>query len=302
MFQAVAHKGINLTSRTMATQTQESHGFLPAKAPRSLDTKETARSYDKHSTVQASLEKDVSQLMGLAPGMHVLDVGCGSGRFAMNAAEVVHPGSVSAIDLSEERIQVARSKLAEKKASLDINVEFTAGDGNRLPDYYPQRAYFEKVAMHSFFHWLTEREKTLVDSFNLLKPGGDIFITTVDRDNLPGHEKLRIEVLEELQFESDDEGKYYNGPEMRRALEGAGFINVTVDTVDMFAVKKDPDEVMSWIMDSSSNSYLAYLPNDKKDKAIETIKERLWTFRSDEENGKLKIPVSVILVRGQRPA
>ena len=51
------------------------------------------------------------QNCGLKPGMQILEVGCGNGTMACWLAQQVQPhGHVTAIDISEKRIQSARSQ------------------------------------------------------------------------------------------------------------------------------------------------------------------------------------------------
>ncbi len=59
---------------------------------------------------------------GFAPGMDVLDVGCGNGAQAMRALEIVgRNGSVSALDLSRESIDELKSK-AQGYPNLEAHV------------------------------------------------------------------------------------------------------------------------------------------------------------------------------------
>ncbi len=63
---------------------------------------------------------------GVTSGMRVLDLGSGVGDTAMLAARLVGPdGSVLGVDLSSERLAVARSRACD--AGLE-NVEFVQGD------------------------------------------------------------------------------------------------------------------------------------------------------------------------------
>src|SRR5215467_2443638 len=59
------------------------------------------------------LTEHVLHLAGLAPGMRVLDVGCGPGEVTFLAARLVGPqGTVIGVDLSPEAIGVARQRAA----------------------------------------------------------------------------------------------------------------------------------------------------------------------------------------------
>jgi cyclopropane-fatty-acyl-phospholipid synthase len=66
----------------------------------------------------------VSRKLGLAPGMRVLDVGCGWGTFALHAARQ-YGASVVGITLSEQQAAFARARVAEVGVSdlVDIRVQ-----------------------------------------------------------------------------------------------------------------------------------------------------------------------------------
>src|SRR2546430_15189701 len=67
----------------------------------------------------------------LAPGEHVLDLGCGAGTDSLIASQMVGAtGRVVGIDMTEEMLAKARAAAAEMVAA---NVEFVHGEGERLP-------------------------------------------------------------------------------------------------------------------------------------------------------------------------
>jgi SAM-dependent methyltransferase len=72
------------------------------------------------------LTEHVLRLAGLAPGMRVLDVGCGPGEVVFLAARLVGPeGTVIGVDVSPEAIELARQRAA---AAGLTNVHFVTQD------------------------------------------------------------------------------------------------------------------------------------------------------------------------------
>jgi ubiquinone/menaquinone biosynthesis C-methylase UbiE len=72
------------------------------------------------------LTEHVLRLAGLAPGMRVLDVGCGPGDVVFLAARLVGPqGTVIGVDRSPEAIEQARQRAA---AAGLTNVHFLSQD------------------------------------------------------------------------------------------------------------------------------------------------------------------------------
>ncbi|MBO0732208.1 MAG: methyltransferase domain-containing protein, partial [Acidimicrobiaceae bacterium] len=80
------------------------------------------------------------QLLDLRPGMHVLEIGAGSGYNAALLRELVGPGgAVTSIDIDGELVQAARQTLAEGGWA---DVAVVAGDGYLGA---PRRAPFDRV-------------------------------------------------------------------------------------------------------------------------------------------------------------
>ncbi|MDH3738586.1 MAG: methyltransferase domain-containing protein, partial [Alphaproteobacteria bacterium] len=74
------------------------------------------------------------EMLDLAPGSKVLDVGCGTGASALPAANMVGAqGHVTGIDIAEKMLECARTKAAAQGLS---NVAFTVADmsNSGLPD------------------------------------------------------------------------------------------------------------------------------------------------------------------------
>ena len=68
---------------------------------------------------------------GLAPGMRVLDLGCGAGDVSFLAASIVGPaGSVVGVDQNGDAIALAKSRAQQAGVA---NVSFEAGDITNLP-------------------------------------------------------------------------------------------------------------------------------------------------------------------------
>lgn len=89
--------------------------------------------------LQAALLKPITERLlreaGLAPGMRVLDLGCGTGDVAMLAAEIVgSEGEVVGIDRSADVLAVAQGRAWD--AGL-ANVEFREGAAEDFADRWP---------------------------------------------------------------------------------------------------------------------------------------------------------------------
>lgn len=84
----------------------------------------------KQSAFYAEFSEDVLRRSGLAPGMRVLDVGCGPGDLSLLAARLVGPpGVVVGVDSSVEALALARRRAEDEQFR---NVVFFQGDLTNL--------------------------------------------------------------------------------------------------------------------------------------------------------------------------
>ncbi len=102
----------------------------------------------------------------------LLDVCTGTGVVALTAAEQLHSGKVTGIDLSSGMLKQARYKAADKNLS---NTEFIQMDLDELD--LPERAY--DVATSSFgLFFLEDMTHALGNIARKVKPGGKLAIST----------------------------------------------------------------------------------------------------------------------------
>lgn len=135
---------------------------------------EWARRYDQISDPQFTHGRDLIDLLGLRPGDHILDVGCGTGRLAAFALDRIGAnGRVVGIDPAAERVDLARKLYPPR-------IEFGVGSAEDLSDY--QAATFDAVYMNSTFEWLEDKPRALAEVSRVLKPEGRFGISTSVRD------------------------------------------------------------------------------------------------------------------------
>jgi cyclopropane-fatty-acyl-phospholipid synthase len=124
----------------------------------------------------------VAKKLGLAPGMRLLDVGCGWGSFAMHAARE-YGAIVTGITLSEPQAQLARERVAQ--AGLSDNIEIRVQDYRHLP-----HASFDAIASIGMAEHVGERQIDVYarSLFDLLTPGGVLLnhaIAALNPDDRP---------------------------------------------------------------------------------------------------------------------
>jgi ubiquinone/menaquinone biosynthesis C-methylase UbiE len=106
-----------------------SEGPDPVEASRRYE--ELAATYERRVRLTNRWRPGVVRRLGLQPGDHVLDVGCGTGaNFAHLVAAVGPTGRVTGVDLSEAMAALARTGAAE--GGWD-NIDVVVGDAATVP-------------------------------------------------------------------------------------------------------------------------------------------------------------------------
>jgi phosphoethanolamine N-methyltransferase len=114
--------------------------------------------------------QEFTALLGLAPGMRVLDVGCGLGGSAFYMAER-YGVEVFGIDLSTNMVRMAQVR--GQAAGLDQQVRFAQGD---ILDFTTD-APFDRIYSRDVFLHIHDKVRLLRVIWQLLAPGGRLLFT-----------------------------------------------------------------------------------------------------------------------------
>jgi len=104
--------------------------------------------------------------VGIKPGFHVLDYGCGPGSYIMPLAELVgESGKIYALDIHPLAIQRVQDIASKKQLA---NVETILSDCQTgLPDNT-----LDAVLLYAAFHHLSDPDVVLKELYRVLKPDG----------------------------------------------------------------------------------------------------------------------------------
>ena len=150
----------------------------------------------------------------VAAGSDILDLGCGTGiLFDMLRRKVGNRGSVTGVDFS---LQMAER--AHRNFPFD-NVNVVDADVSSLP--FRDRCFDMAVAFSSFPHF-SDRQKALLETRRVLKPGAPLHIIHLmsSKEITAMHHRVGGAVAHDVLPEAG---------EMARLLEAAGFVHVKVE-------------------------------------------------------------------------
>lgn len=239
----------------------------------SLDSDELARDYDRISaTRQFQSGQRLAADLGIAPGEHVLDLGCGTGLLAEHVADLVGPeGRVVGIDPLPLRIELARSK--ERP-----NLSFEVGDAYQLDML--QDSSFDAVIMNAVFHWFPEKTRPLLECARVLRRGGRVGIGTVVKGHRTRVHEIASKVLAEPPFDRFPRPRAQltfpvGAEEMRAFFEMTGFSATLIEVREATRMWPSPEAAIRFSEASSFGNFLGHLPPDLKARARAAIRQRL---------------------------
>ena len=110
----------------------------------------------------------------LTSGVAVLDVGCGPGTITADLATLVTPARVTALEVTEEALDLARAELARRGVT---NVDFVVGDVHALD--FPADT-FDVVHAHQVLQHVTDPVAALREMRRVTRPGGVVAVRDSD--------------------------------------------------------------------------------------------------------------------------
>jgi arsenite methyltransferase len=235
------------------------------------DTPEIAGQYDRNCDHQYLKGRALVEMMGIREGDSVLDAGCGTGRQALHVSGIIGPsGRITGIDPSSYRIELARKKFTGTSG----NACFLVGQAEHLdavPDHSVDHAYF-----CSSFHWIDDKNLALCEIFRVLKPGGRVGMTTLDRNCPNPMREIVDSILETYHVKQTRERqrniKRVTAPELRDLLSGAGFTGIVIEPRTTPRKYGSPEEFLKQRVDlGRPDCLLKELPENVREKILSEI-------------------------------
>ncbi|MGQ0601875.1 MAG: class I SAM-dependent methyltransferase [Anaerolineales bacterium] len=120
---------------------------------------------------EAQLKRQLLQQARLAPGLRVLDLGCGTGTLILMLKQFQPAVEAVGVDADPEVLALARAKLAQ------AGVAATLDHGSAAQLSYPAQS-FDRVLSSLVIHHLPAEDKrrAFAEAFRVLRPGGELHV------------------------------------------------------------------------------------------------------------------------------
>lgn len=146
----------------------------PASDAQSAYQKDGVQYLQKIIQLFGGYKKRGVEFLKIAPGLSVLDVGCGTGEDAIAIAGFIGPnGNVVGVDNNETMLQAAK----QRASSTPLPVSFQTADVSKLP--FGDNT-FDRVRADRVFQHLKNPEAALTEMIRVTKPDGWISVLDVD--------------------------------------------------------------------------------------------------------------------------
>jgi SAM-dependent methyltransferase len=181
-----------------------------------------AEAYDRFmGRYSHGLSGQLADLAGIAPGMRVLDVGCGPGALVGELVARVGADKVVALDPSESFVDAAR----QRHALVDIRV----GVAERLP--FPDGS-FDAALAQLVVHFMNDPVKGLSEMARVTRPGGTVAASVWDHATGTGPLGVFWRVARELDPQVRDESGLAGAREghLAELMEATGSIGSVQET------------------------------------------------------------------------
>lgn len=192
-------------------------------------------------------ERHLLRKHGLKEKMHIADVCCGIGDFAVLVRKEFQPASITAVDHSKGSLEYARH-VAKDFGITDIAYQYGDATSLLIPD-----DQFDFVTCRHSLQVFNKPELILKELFRICKPDGIVYITNEKNSHCYG--EPRGESIEWTYREVARLWDYFDmdielGPKQYKLMHDAGFENIQMESFEVTNLDGDPQEfadvIQSW--------------------------------------------------------
>ena len=249
-------------------------------------------SYDRHlSPITNQVIAPIVATLGPLAGKRILDVCCGPGHLA--AALAVEGAAVEGLDFAATMVEKARENYPD--------LQFRQGDAEALP--YADGAFDHVVCAFGVMH-ISRPDTAVAEAFRVLRPHGRYVFTQWAEDD----ELLKI-VLSAIAEHREPVANLPNAPppqrfsdplECRRALEAAGFAEVSDGRVDATWTSEQPEALLDLVYGGAVRVaiVLEAQPPARRARVHEAI---LSAAKARASGGSIILRRPVVMASGSKP-
>jgi trans-aconitate 2-methyltransferase len=220
-----------------------------------------ATAYDRLSSPQEAMGRDVVDRLELQGDERVLDAGCGTGRVTALLLERVPNGEVIAVDGSEAMVRETRERFGG-------GVEAFAVD---LLDLELERPV-DAILSTATFHWIADHDRLFARLHAALKPGGRIAAQCGGAGNIANVQEA-IDAVGHPALDGWAGPWNFAAPaDTARRLEAAGFKDVWTWAQTWPVRSESPREYFATII---LGSHLERLPEDERMPFVDAVLAQL---------------------------
>jgi len=195
--------------------------------------------------------EDLFAMIGVRPGMEVVDLGCGTGELTLRLADRLPESRVVGLDNSEEMLARARPLT---RPGLDFRLE-------RIED---ASGTYDLVFSHAAVHWVEDHPALMARLWGMVRGDGQLAVQMPANHGSIAHRTL-TEVAQRTPFAEALGGWTRTPPVLRveeyaEILHGLGAVHQNVLEKVYPHVLDDADAVAEWMRGTALVPYLERLP------------------------------------------
>jgi trans-aconitate 2-methyltransferase len=232
------------------------------------------KQYERFADERSQPFYDLLALVEQAPGMRVVDLGCGTGRLT----QVLHRrlGATSTLGVDS-----AERMLAEAGALAGDGLAFARGEIERFGG-----GPFDLVFSNAALHWVEDHPALLARLRDLLAPDGQLAVQVPANFDGPAH-VVAAEVASEPPFAEALGGYTLRAPVLdpesyARLLHRLGFRRQRVRLEVYAHLLAAPGEVVEWVKGTLLTDYQRRMPATLYPRFVDAYRERLLPRLGEE--------------------
>ncbi len=246
--------------------------------------------YDRFKAERQRPFFDLAAMVEPQPGMHVLDLGCGTGELTAILHSELGAAHTLGLDSSPAMLEKA-----EAHAIPDLTFE-----QRDIEEDLPAASY-NLVFSNAALHWVADHARLLARLTQVLRPGGQVAIQVPANHNEATH-SVAFEVATREPFRSALQG--YTAPvhvlppvDYARLLHALGYAEQRVELRVYRHILESRDAVVEWVKGTTLTVYREKLTDELYVKFLSEYRTQVCDRLSDDK--PFFFPFSRILLWGQ---